>query len=58
MTVPENDTAADTDNPVDLDVESDDDSDGDWPHLPQLELDVCLAAEDKQPGLSRLNRGT
>ena len=58
MTVPENDTAADTDNPVDLDVESDDDSDCDWPQLPQLELDVCLAAEDTQPGLSRLNRGT
>ena len=55
MTVPENDTATDTDNPVDLDIENYD-ADAEWPQLPQLELDVCLAAEDTQPGLSDLNK--
>ena len=46
----ENDDAAETDDPIDLAVDHDD-SDAEWPQLPQLELDVCLAAEDTQPGL-------
>ena len=51
MTVAENDTADTPDDQIDAEVEVEDDSDAEWPQLPQIKLDVCLAAEDTQPGL-------